>query len=59
MATIHLSSGATIDTDASADKLEELFISDKGSLRQALVPIGPKGKSVRINPRQITFISED
>lgn len=59
MATIHLSSGASIDTDASADQLEELFISDSGSLRQALVPIGPEGKSVRINPRQITFIAEE
>lgn len=58
MATIHLSSGASIDTDASADQLEELFISDSGSFRQALVPIGPEGKSVRINPWQITFISE-
>ena len=59
MATIHLSSGASIDTDASADQLEELFTSDSGSLRRELVPIGPEGKSVRINPRQITFISEE
>ena len=46
MATIHLSSGASIETDASADRLEELFIGDSGSFRQALVPIGPDGKSV-------------
>ncbi|MDQ4072331.1 MAG: hypothetical protein M3088_05585 [Actinomycetota bacterium] len=59
MATIHFSSGASIDTDASADQLEEVFISDSGSLRQGLVPIGPEGKSVRINPWQITFISDE
>ncbi len=59
MATIHLSSGATVDTDASADQLEELFVSDMGVLREALVPIGPEGKTVRINPRQITFIAEE
>lgn len=59
MATIHFSSGATIDTDASADRLEELFTSDLGALPEALIPVGPEGKKVRINPRQITFISED
>ena len=59
MATIHLSSGATVDTDASADQLEQLFVTDRGVLRQALVAIGPEGKSIRINPQQITFIAED
>ncbi len=59
MAAIHFSSGATVDTDASADQLEQLLLSDTGVLREALVPIGPEGKAVRINPRQITFISEE
>ena len=59
MATIHLSSGATVDTDASADQLEELFVSDMGVLREALVPIGREGSTVRINPRQITLIAEE
>jgi len=59
MATIHFSSGATIDTDAKADRLVELFVNELGQLRQALVPIGPEGHKARINPRQITFISDD
>lgn len=58
MAIIHFSNGTTINAEASADELEELFINDMGLLRQTLVPIGTEEKKVRIHPQQIVFIED-
>ncbi len=59
MTTIHLSNGHTINAEASADELRELFSNDIGLLYEGLVSIGTEKKRVRLNPRQIVFIDED